>query len=249
MIDNRRFGVESYVSFRTDSTGNIWCVQWDHVDVYDGSRWQTLSGIGEAAALTRPILCCTPQPQDGGMVISDGASTVIARLGPAGIRTMALKDAKIGRVPAGGLGARVDATGRVWLPRTDDSATMIQGDVVKTKEGTGQPRFEDSGGRLWFLNPLKREWIVMNGDGVSVGVSDDAISEDSTIAEENASSFWMNTRGGLRHIIGDAAGRLHVEGDYYEKGMPKGPCNVMWVDASRVLWLSGAGRLYRIELP
>jgi hypothetical protein len=147
------------------------------------------------------------------------------------------------------MGAKLDSAGRVWLPLIDGSATMIQGDVAKMVELTGQPRFEDSGGRMWFLNPLTREWIVVNTDGVSVGVSDDAISEDSTIAEENANSFWMNTRGGLRHIIGDSAGRLHVEGEYYEKGMPKGQCNVMWVDASRVLWFSGAGRLYRIELP
>ena len=248
-IDNRRAGVDSYASLRTDSAGNIWCVQWDHVDVYDGLRWQTLAGVGAGAGVTRPVLCCIPESKGGGVVIGDGTATVLARLTPTGIQTTPLNEARIGRIPTGGLGAKVDALGRVWLPRSDDSATMVQGDVAKAVNAAGQPRFEDSGGRMWFLNPLKREWTVLNSDGISVGVSDDAISEDSTIAEENASSFWMNTRSGLRHIIGDASGRLHVEGDYYEKGMPKGPCNAMWIDASRVLWFSGAGRLYRIELP
>jgi ligand-binding sensor domain-containing protein len=248
-IDNRRFGVESYASLRTDSAGNIWCGQWDHVDVYDGTRWQTLAGVGDSVAMSRPILCCVPELKGGGMLISDGVATVIAKLSPTAIQTLPLKQVRIARVPAGGLGAKLDSAGRIWLPRSDDSATMIQGDVAKAVSATGQPRFEDSGGRMWLLNPLKREWIVVNAEGVSVGVSDDAISEDSSVAEESANSFWINTRGGLRHIVGDSSGRLHIEGDYYEKGMPKGPCNTMWIDSSRVLWFSGAGRLYRIELP
>jgi len=78
---------------------------------------------------------------------------------------------------------------------------------------------------------------------------EDALSEDSTIVEDKTGSYWINTRSGFRHLTMNAQGKLTPEGDYYEKSLPKGACNAMWIDGQHTLWFSGSGRLYRIELP
>ena len=70
-----------------------------------------------------------------------------------------------------------------------------------------------------------------------------------TVVEDKAGSYWVNTRNGLRHLILGGPGKFTAEGDYYEKGLPKGACNAMWVDAEKGLWFSGSGRLYRVQIP
>ena len=96
---------------------------------------------------------------------------------------------------------------------------------------------------------FRSEVVAMDRTGASNSVAEETLSEDSTIVEEKSGSYWVNTRSGLRHLMMDNQGKLKAEGDYYEKGLPKGTCNGMWVDAERALWYSGSGRLYRIALP
>jgi hypothetical protein len=248
LIDNTHSGVDSYASLRVDSQKNIWCVQWDHVDVFDGKRWVTYSVPGEGASLPRPILYCLPEARDGKVILSDGARTLIAELAGDAVRSTPLPGARVAANFPGG-GARVDADGRVWLPRSDESATLVEDGKVKVVANTGMPRLEDAGGRIWFVNLQKREIVVLDQNRHLASITEDALSEDSTIVEEKTGSYWVNTRSGLRHLQTDARGSLTVEGEYYEKGLPKGACNGMWVDSERALWFSGSGRLYRIELP
>src|SRR5258708_2352304 len=91
------------------------------------------------------------------------------------------------------------------------------------------PRLEDTAGRIWFVNLQKHQIVVRDANGTLTSISEDALSEDSTVVEEKAGSYWVNTRSGLRHMLADPrGGNLSVEGDYYEKGLPKGACNGMW---------------------
>lgn len=248
-IDNSRSGVDTYASLRVDARKNVWCVQWDHVDVYDGRQWQTHALSADRGSAPRPILYCLPVARTGRVVLSDGAQALLAELTPAGIKTAPLEAARgaVGAASASGL--RVDSRGRAWLPRTDDSATLVEDDRARAVPDTGVPRLEDAAGRVWFVNLARRRVVVMGREGGIHSVAEDALSEDSTIVVESPGSYWVNTRSGLRHLLVDATGKITAEGDYYEKGLPKGPCNAMWVDANRSLWFSGSGRLYRIELP
>ncbi|HEY8751197.1 MAG TPA: hypothetical protein VIM11_24650 [Tepidisphaeraceae bacterium] len=248
-IDNSHTGVDTYASLRIDSRKNVWCMQWDHVDVYDGKQWQTYSIIGERGTAPRPILYCLPLARDGRVVLSDGVQTMVAELGSDGVKATPLAGVRIAGSPTAGGGVRVDGEGRVWLPRSDDSSTLVENREVKVIANTGIPRLEDAGGRVWFVNLAKRELVVFDQNGMLASATEDALSEDSTVVEEKSGSYWVNTRSGLRHFQTDARGKLTVEGDYYEKGLPKGACNGMWVDGERALWFSGSGRLYRVELP
>jgi sugar lactone lactonase YvrE len=174
---------------------------------------------------------------------------MVAELGSDGVKATPLAGVRIAGSPTAGGGVRVDGEGRVWLPRSDDSSTLVENREVKVIANTGIPRLEDAGGRVWFVNLAKRELVVFDQNGMLASATEDALSEDSTVVEEKSGSYWVNTRSGLRHFQTDARGKLTVEGDYYEKGLPKGACNGMWVDGERALWFSGSGRLYRVELP
>ena len=232
-IDNAHSGVDTYANLRIDGQKNIWCVQWDHVDVYDGKEWQTYTVSSESGALPRPILYCLPLGREGKVILSDGAKTLIAELGPAGVKANPLEGARVtGNIGNGG-GVRIDGQGRVWLPRSDESATLIDNGQVKVIANTGLPRLEDSAGRMWFVNLQKRVVVAMDRNGTTHWVPEETLSEDSTIVQENPGSYWVNTRSGLRHLVMDNQGKLTAEGDYYEKGLPKGACNGMWVDAER----------------
>jgi len=247
-VDNSRSGVDTYASLRVDARKNVWCVQWDHVDVYDGKQWRTHALAGDRGSASRPILYCLPLANTGRVVISDGTQTLLAELAAGGIKTSVLGGARTA-VAGGTAGLRVDSRGRAWVPRTDDSATLVENDQARAVPDTGIPRLEDSAGRIWFANLARRRVVALDRNGAATSVAEDALSEDSTIVEETPASYWVNTRSGLRHLLADANGKLTLEGDYYEKGLPKGPCNGMWIDANRSLWFSGSGRLYRIDLP
>jgi streptogramin lyase len=248
-IDNSHTGVDTYASLRLDSNKNVWCVQWDHVDVYDSKQWQTYAVTGDRASLPRPILYCLPAGHEGKVVLSDGSQTLFAQLTPDGVKTTPVPGARVASNSATPAGLRVDSSARVWLPRTDDSSTLIENASVKSIENTGIPRLEDSAGRIWFINLAKHHLVALSPDGTTSQAPEDALSEDSTIVEDKTGSYWINTRSGIRHLTMDAKGKLNPEGDYYEKGLPKGACNAMWIDGQRTLWFSGSGRLYRIELP
>ena len=68
-IDNSHSGVNTYASLRIDSRKNVWCVQWDHVDVYDGKQWQTYAVTGERGLATAdPVLPAGGDAGEGGAV-------------------------------------------------------------------------------------------------------------------------------------------------------------------------------------
>jgi len=139
-IDNSHTGVDTYASLRIDSRKNVWCMQWDHVDVYDGKQWQTYSIIGERGTAPRPILYCLPLARDGRVVLSDGVQTMVAELGSDGVKATPLAGVRIAGSPTAGGGVRVDGEGRVWLPRSDDSSTLVENREVKVIANTGIPR-------------------------------------------------------------------------------------------------------------
>jgi len=128
---------------------------------------------------------------------------------------------------------------------------VIEGRSIDLVRGTGIPRLEDSARRLWFVNLVKSELVVLDRSGSRAGTAIDALDEQSNVMENRPGSFWVNTRRGLVHVIGDPAdaSKLRSEGAPYERGVPKGRCDGTWHDAAGALWFSSPGRLYRIELP
>lgn len=251
-IDNRRAGVETYAGLRTDASRNVWCVQWDHVDAYDGKRWRSFPAAGRQGPVPRPILCCLPVNGGTRMLLCDGTGAMLAQAADDGINTTPLPG--VDALPTNlntGIGLRLDSRGHAWLPRSDNSATTIDGESARVVADSGLPRLEDSLGRVWFVNPSRKQLVVIDSGGRRTNVAEPALSDDSTIVEDKPGSLWVNTRCGLRHFEAGAAGALEVkpDPDYFEKGIPKGACNAMWVDAARALWFSGSGRLYRIKLP
>jgi sugar lactone lactonase YvrE len=248
LIDNRRTGVDSYAGLRVDARGSIWCMQWDHIDAYDGKAWQSFTaGTGRGLA-SRAILFCLPLA-NGKVVLSDGGDAVLAHTGASEIAASALSIGRAGSAPSTPGGLRIDSRGRAWLPRNQDSAVLISADRAQTIDQTGFPRLEDSAGRIWFVDPGARQLVILSANGARAFIRDDALSEDSTIVQEKTTSWWLNTRSGLRHLATDTAGNIAEQGDYFEKGIPKGPCNGMWIDPDHNLWFSGSGRLYLIRFP
>jgi hypothetical protein len=247
LIDNGRTGVDSYAGLRVDSHKNIWCMQWDHVDTYDGKAWQSFAPGAGRGLVSRAILYCLPLA-NGSVLLSDSAQVISARMTPQGIDATVLLNGRGGPFAYSVTGMRIDADGRAWLPRTDDAAIVISDDRAKIVEKTGIPRFQDAQGRIWFVDPAARQLVILYRNGARALVHDDALSEDSTIAQESPNSVWVNTRSGLRHLLSDEVASFTADGDYFEKAIPKGACNGMWIDRNHNLWFSGSGRLYRIEL-
>ncbi|HXE51513.1 MAG TPA: hypothetical protein VN541_00775, partial [Tepidisphaeraceae bacterium] len=184
------------------------------------------------------------------MIICDGTQTVLASVTDDGIKTTPLAD--VPPLPAHlntGIDLWIDHLGRVWLPRSEDAATLVEGSRARAVDDTGLPRLEDSAGRIWFVNPARKQLVVLFPDGRKAHLGEPALSDDSTVVEDKPGSYWLNTRSGLRHI-NSAAGFTETSSPaYFEKGIPKGACNGLWVDPEHALWFSGSGRLYRIKLP
>jgi streptogramin lyase len=248
LIDNRRIGVDSYAGLRVDSHNNIWCMQWDHVDTYDGKAWQSFAPGAGRGLVSRAILYCLPL-NNGNVVLSDSSEVISAQTTAQGINATVLLAGHGGPSSYSLTGLRIDADGRAWLPRSDDSATVISDHRAQTIEKSGIPRLQDAPGRIWFVDPSARQLIILDRSGARDVVRDEALSDDSTIVQEDRNSFWVNTRSGLRHLVSDERGSFTADGDYFEKAVPKGACNGMWIDPARNLWFSGSGRLYRIALP
>ena len=246
LIDNRRAGIDSYAGLRVDAHAHIWCMQWDHVDVYDGKSWTSFAASHPAGS--RAILYCLPLTH-GKVVLSDGADPLLAESAASGININDLSLAQPGNSPSAQIGLRIDSRGRAWLPRNQTSAILVSEDRAQIIDQSGFPRLEDTSGRVWFVDPANRRLVILLPDGSRAFISDDALSEDSTVVQENPASWWVNTRSGLRHLIADGNGKIAEQGDPFEKGIPKGACNGMWIDADHNLWFSGSGRLYLIRLP
>ena len=113
------------------------------------------------------------------MVLSDGSQTLIGELAGNAVKATLLSGARVSGNLGGAGGLRVDSAGRVWLPRSDESATLIDDGGARVVPDTGIPRLEDSAGRIWFVNLAKREVVVMEVGGALSSVNEDALSEGS----------------------------------------------------------------------
>ena len=249
LIDNQRTGIDNYAKLRVDARGAIWCAEWDRLATFDGVRWRMISADRDKALMPSPIRYCIPCDGGAKMLLSDDSKVALAKNGADGILINLVGDAgqksqRIGK-------PSLDARGRVWLAQSLNSAAVLDHGRLEAVPDTGLPRLEDSGGRIWFLNPAARVLVVLGPDGKRAEVFDDAISDQTTIVQDKPNSYWLNTRRGLSHVVADKADpwKLSVEGEPYERSIPKGPCNDLWIDGSGALWFSAPGRLYRITLP
>ena len=249
LIDNRHTGIDSYAGLRIDSNKNIWCIQWDHVETYDGKQWQTFALPGVSGSASRPILYCLPLGTDAKAVLFDGADSFLAQLTAVGIQSQSLSTTR--NLPAGFMpnGLQIDHDGCVWLPWSASSSQRVSSTGATEISDTGFPRLENSQGRIWFVDLSQRRIVVLDKNDHRQTLGEDSISQDSTVVEESPVSFWLNTRSGLHHLLFGADGKLTAASEHVEKGIPKGACNAMWITADHKLWFSGSGRLYRIELP
>jgi hypothetical protein len=248
LIDNRRTGVDGYAGLRVDSRGNIWCMQWDHVDAYDGKAWQSLAAGAGNGLPSRSILYCLPL-RNGKVVLSDGTDAILAEKTSAGIDAHLLFSSPGESSAVNSSGLHIDAAGCAWLPRVDEPAMIVQDDHATPASLAGVPRLQDSAGQIWLVDPVRRQLVVVTKDRPPVIIHEDALSEDSTVVEQKPKTWWVNTRAGLRRLAADPSGTIAPVGDYFEKAIPKGPCNSMWLDKDATLNFSGSGRLYLIQLP
>jgi len=248
-IDNVRTGVDAYTKLRVGTGGVIWCAEWGRLATCDGTRWRSLSA-SDLHGLNLAALCgCVALSGGGRMALWDGTGAYLAQTGGDGLRVTPLQ-----KLPAAQelhAAPWIDSRGRLWLPHSADSAAVLDHDRTDVLADTGLPRIEDSAGRIWFVNAARKMLIVLGPKGERLELADEAISEQTTVIENKPGSYWLNTRRGLRHVIGPASApsSLQPDGQPYELGIPKGTCGGMWLDAAGALWFSTPGRLYRIELP
>lgn len=251
LLDPRGFRGEPGIVLRVDARKNIWCLSYDHVDVRVGNRWLTWTGFQPPAY--RPIAYCLPVFGGELMFLGNGSQGVMARVKDGAVRVIDYPALSAGQLPSFDmqLDVQVDAGGRVLVRKSDDAAYILDGEHLTTVEDTGRPRFQDSSGRLWFVNSAKRQFVLLGPATARVKWVEPEISAETTVVEDRTGSYWINTQRGLLHLRQRAAGKApEPEGTYFERSVPHTSCAGMWVDHARHLWLaSGAGRLYRIQLP
>ena len=144
----------------------------------------------------------------------------------------------------------VDSRDRLWLPRSPDSAAVLDHGQTDVLPDTGLPRLEDSTGRVWFVNATDKKLVVIGPDAQRMEWRDEAITDQTTVVE-NKGLYCFNTTRGLRHLVVVASASLRLKGDdaAYERGIPKGTCDGMWLDREGALWFCTPGRLYHFEVP
>lgn len=253
-IDNRSvgFGCRQYV--RSDARGNIWCCDWDHVGIYDGTRWiEWRPPAGRGNDATRHILCCFPFTAGRRMILGGTMVSMTARAEPGRVQSDDPPE-----LPAA-FGTNddwstlhVDSRGSAMVADINGNTTRLAGAENEVLAKVGVPRLEDSAGRVWFVKVRERKLVLVTPDGHRQEFADDAIFEHSTFVEEQPGSYWMSTNRGLLHLVA-AEGKtpaIRREGGYYEKNVPSVTYTGMWLDPERNLWISNGGdRLYRVELP
>jgi sugar lactone lactonase YvrE len=256
-IDNLTPCRSNSIILRLDADGKIWVAEGRQCAVYNGIRW-----IDVAESLNRvhphfdTIEHC--MPVDGGrkMLVSNGDVHYFVRIREGNIeleRFALLPDNGMVSTITTRAGLWLDSQDRVWLPFIHDSLLVNEGGV-ETMTNTGYPRFEDSGGCIWFLDPYSKRISVIGPEGSRGVLLEDSLYDMSAIVEHN-NTFWIGTMHGLLHVAKEKTGdgyKLKVLA-HYKKDVPNQECLQMFVDHEDYLWFFGMGspnfRLYRVRLP
>lgn len=246
-LDNARPGMDAYTKLRLGAGNAIWCVEWGRLAAYDGQRWLTCSSDALHGLSLARVRGCVALPGGRGVALWDGRAGYLAQTSASGISLLPLQRP----LDEGELhgGPWVDSRDRLWLPRSPDSAAVLDHDRTDVIPDTGLPRLEDSAGRVWFVNAASKKLVVIGPETQRTEWGDEAITDQTTVVE-NKGLYWFNTTRGLRHLVVVASTPLSLKGDgaAYERGIPKGPCDGMWLDRDGALWFCTPGRLYRIEV-
>lgn len=246
-LDNARRGMDAYTKLRLGAGNAIWCVEWGRLAAYDGRRWLSCSGEDLHGLNLAAVRGCTALPDGRRVALWDGQAAYLAETNAAGISVLPLQKppaaTELHGIPW------LDSRNRLWLPRSLDSAAVVDHGHTEVLPDTGLPRLEDSAGRVWFVNAADKKLVVIGPEAQRMEWRDEAITDQTTVIE-NKGSYWFNTTRGLRHVVVVALALLTLKGDgaAYERGIPKGPCDGMWIDRDGALWFCTPGRLYRIEL-
>lgn len=251
-IDNKSRGLETGLQLRVDAQKNIWCVEWEQVEVFDGVKWSQWRPPATQFHQAGHIFRCIPFLSDRRMLLCCPLAMVPARLEGGALRVdppLPLQAESLGNDARIQLNA--DSRGQVIYGDGFGRVLIYDGTNSRILQDVGVPRFRDSTGRVWFVNAHRQKVILQPTTGPQTILSEDAISQQSTIVEEKPGSFWMSTNRGLRHIV-ETPGNpavLSAEGSYYERGIPGGSILGMWIDPEQNLWIPNGPQLNRIELP
>lgn len=246
-LDNARPGMNAYTKLRLGAGNTIWCVEWGRLAAYDGRRWRYCMGYELHGLKLAAVRACMALPGGRGVALWDGQAAYLAQMSDSGITVLPLQKppaaAELHGIPW------VDSRERLWFSRSPDSAAVFDRGRTEVLPDTGLPRLEDSAGRVWFVNAANKKLVVIGPDARRMEWHDEAITDQTTVLE-NKGSYWFNTTRGLRHLVVVASRSLSLNGDGapYERGIPKGTCDGMWIDREGALWFCTPGRLYRIEL-
>jgi hypothetical protein len=251
-IDNKSRGLESGIQLRVDAFKNIWCVDWEKVDIFDGNKWTQWRPPPNQFLQAGHVFRCIPFLSDRQMIICNESSRVAARMEGGVLHVdpplpmRAQMEGNDNRVEP-----NADSRGQIVYGDGFGAALIYDGANSRILKDVGMPRFADSLGRVWFVNARQKELIIQPPTGPKTLFSDDAISTQSTLVEARPGSYWMTTVRGLRHILQTPGNppTLAAEGDYYEKGIPGGSILGMWIDPEHNLWIPNGPQLNRVELP